>query len=159
MIITNVSTGRREVGGFTKQQILDFPPPIPSDSCWTELRTTERCLRQLQQIYTRLLAEPDQDRAAVGTTSALIIALPELARTSKGPTKPLAESWGNLVSFLIFLHAAFYPPCFDSGHFENIYEMKIPSYSSQKNVKMLHLSVNISKRCYTTKTLLKTFWW
>lgn len=33
VIITNVPTGRRQVGGFTKQQILDFPPPVASDCC------------------------------------------------------------------------------------------------------------------------------
>lgn len=33
MIITNVSTGRREVGGFAKQQILGFPASVPSNSC------------------------------------------------------------------------------------------------------------------------------
>lgn len=41
MIITNVSTGRREVGGFAKQQILGFPASVPNNSCWTKLHTKD----------------------------------------------------------------------------------------------------------------------
>lgn len=141
-----------------------FPSPYSQQFLLNWALTTERCsLRQLQQIYTYLLAEPDEDRVAVVTTSALIIALPSSPRASEdlqGSHKASGWKLGHPgILSNILLTWPFIPFALIQYTWKNIYEMKIPGYFFSKKVKMLHLGVNISKCCYTTKALHKIFWW
>lgn len=121
MIITNVSTGRREVGGFTKQQILDFPPPIPRDSCWTEFwlqrgaasDSSSRFIPVSQQSQTWT----GQPRRSRQLWSSPCQAHPELGRTSKGLTVSGWQLRHLGIPPNIFKHA-FHPFCSDPRHFE-----------------------------------------
>lgn len=71
----------------------------------------------------------------------------------------LAESQGILVSSYMSLNTAFYPLCFDSGHFKkSSMKWKIPNYFSLETPEFFILaSTFLSAVCYSSKTLLKIF--
>lgn len=141
---------------------LPLFPVIPA-----EQSSIQKCTPWwLHQIYSLLLAEPGQDGAALGIA---LLSSPRAAEHLQGRSwvfrfwcylsNNLAERWGILVSSYMSLNTPFYPLCFDSGHFKkkNVLWNENSKLFLLRNIRMLHLSINISKCCYTSKTCLKIF--